>query len=436
MDEPHAGRYRTALAAVNEAVWASSRRSPLLRRLVYAVKRVRRRRRRRSGTHFCIEGWYYLLVLAFVLTAAMLREMNLMLILVGMLVGPLLFSWRLVIATLSGLDVRRRMPSGICAGDLLVVNVGLSNPRRKLGSWAVAVREQIRAEAGPGRGQAIRPQLFFLYVPAGRSRDAVYRGRLPERGRYRFGPLRISTRFPFGLFERRITWDQTDTLIVFPRLGRLTHAWITRHHEAFEGSQRRERRSSRIPGEFYGVREWRNGDSRRWIHWRRSARLGTLVVREFAQQRNRDVAVLVDLWQPDSPKPEHGENVELAVSFAATVVADLCRKGASNVLLGTTGAEPECIAGPASPAFQQGAMEQLAVAEASPEDRLPALLEHALRRIGPGVEVVLVSPRANDLGDASRFPMLSMDPARRAIARRMRNVNTATKELAEYFQAE
>jgi uncharacterized protein (DUF58 family) len=436
MEDPQPGRYQIALRAATETLWASSRRSPLFRRLVRALQRARRLGRRRSGTRLCIDGWYYLLVLAFVLTAAMLREMNLMLMLVGMLAGPLLFSWRLVVATMSGLEVRRRMPSGICAGDLLVVNIELSNPRRRLGSWAVAVQEQIRAEAGPGRGQGSRPKMFFLYVPAGRSRDAVYRGRLPQRGRYRFGPLRVSTRFPFGLFERRINFDQTNTLTVFPRLGRLTHAWITRHREAFEGSQRREQRSSRIPGEFYGVREWRSGDSRRWIHWRSSARHGTLVVRQFEQQRNREVAVLVDLWQPKSPKSENLENVELAVSFAATVVADLCRKGASNVLLGTTGVEPECTGGPASLALLRGAMERLAVAESSSEDRLPTLLEHALARIEPGAEVVLISPRANDLSDAARFPMLSSDPARRAMARRIRTVNTATEELAEYFQAE
>ncbi len=436
MEDPQCGRYEIALRAVTETLWASARRSPLVRRLIRVAQRLRRPKRRRSGTSLCLEGWYYLLVLAFVLTAAMLREMNLMLMLVGMLVGPLLFSWRLVVATMGGLEVRRRMPSGVCAGDLLVVNIELSNTRRRLGSWAVAVREQVRAEAGPGRGRGIHPNIFFLYVPAGRSRDGVYRGRLPQRGRYRFGPLRLSTRFPFGLLERRIVFDRTDTLTVFPRLGRLTHAWIMRHREAFEGAQRRERRGSRIPGEFYGVREWRSGDSRRWIHWRSSARLGTLVVRQFEQRRNRDVAVLVDLWQPESPNSEDLENVELAVSFAATVVADLCRKGASSVLIGTTGVEPEWTGGPASLALLQGAMERLAVAEASSDDRLPALVEHALARIEPGAEVVLISPRANDLNDAARFPTVWSDPARGAMVRRIRTVNTATEELDEYFHAE
>jgi len=429
-------RRATALRAVTETFWASSRRSPLVRWGLRIAQRLRRPRRRWSGTSLSGEGWYYLFVLAFVITATMLREMNLMLVLVGMLVGPLLFSWRLVVATLGGLEVERKLPSGVCAGDLLVVNVGLHNTRRRLGSWAVAVQDEIRAEAGPGRGRSIRPTVFFLYVPAGQSRGGVYRGRLTQRGRYRFGPTRVSTRFPFGLFERRFTLDETHTLVVAPHLGQLTRRWITRHHEAFEGTQRREQRSSRATGEFFGVREWRPGDSRRWIHWRSSARHGTLIVRQFEQQRNRDVAVLVDLWRPDRPHPADLENVELAISFAATVVADLCRKGGSDVLLGTTGVEPQCAGGPASMALMQGTMERLAVAEASAEDRLPGLLEHALGQIEPGTEVILVSTRPNDLSDAKRFPMLWRDPARRAMARRIRTIDASAEELADYFQPE
>jgi len=436
MENSQHRRYEIAMRAVRETLGKSPRSSPIVRGLVRIAERLRRLTRRRSGTSLTIEGWYYLLVLAFVFTAAMLREMNLMLMLVGMLLGPFVFNWRLVVLTLGGLSVRRKMPPAICAGDLLVVNVKLSNTRRRVGSWAVAVREQIIAEAGPGRGQSVRPTAFFLYVPAGESRDAVYRGRLPQRGRYRFGPVRASTRFPFGLFERRVTCDALDTLTVLPRLGRLTQGWITRHHQAFEGAQRRERRHSRVTGEFYGVREWQSGDNRRWIHWRASARHGTLVVRQFEQHRNRDVAVLVDLWQPHRPDAKDLENVELAVSFAATVVADLCRKGGGNLLVGTTDANIPCTGGPASPALLQGATERLAVAEASSEDRLPALLEHALARIQPGTDVVLVSTRTNDLDDAQRFPMLWRDPARRAMVRRIRTVNTASEQLAECFQVE
>jgi uncharacterized protein (DUF58 family) len=407
-------------------------RSPRVGRIGRAARRLRRALRR-SRTSICGEGWYYVLVLAFVLTAAMLAKMNLMLVVVGMMLGPLLFSWRLVARTLRGIDVRREIPPTVCAGDLLVVGLRLSKPGKRLGCWGAEVRDHVRCEAGPGRGRAARPTAFFLHVPAGESRTVVYRGRLFERGRYRFGPLEVRTRFPFGLFERRVTLDRTVGVTVFPRLGRLTHAWVNRHHEAFEGTQRRERRHGRPTGEFYGVREWQNGDSRRFIHWRSTARHGALVVRQFEQYRNRDVALLVDLWQPRAPAPDDLENVELAVSFAATVLGDFCRKGGSDVLVSIAG-QPTSLGGPASVALLAGAMERLAVAEASPEDRLPELLERTLPAIEPGTEVVLISTRANDLRDADRFASLAGDPALRSRLRRLRNVNSAGESLDEYYR--
>ncbi len=407
-------------------------------RLALAVQRflrpLRPAARRRSGTSLCLEGAYYLAMLAVVFAVALLGDVNLLMALAGMFVGPLWFNWRLVVATLRGLEIRRKMPHSVCAGDPLLVEVELTNRRRRLGSWAVVLQEEIRREGDSPREPALEAQVYFPYVAAGQSRRRVYRGRLPRRGRYHFAPAAVSTRFPFGFVRRTIFSGPADTLMVYPRLGRLTPRWLARQHETFEGSQRRERRSGRMSGDFYGVRPWQSGDARRYIHWRSSARHGNLVVRQFDQHRNRDVAVLVDLWQPERPLAEHAENVELAVSFAATVVADTCRKGGGNLLVGTT-ASAECQRGPASTALVQEAMESLAVAEAGPEDRLPDLLDRALASLEPGTEVILVTSRAVDLTDPERFAALWNDPARRNIVPRIRVISTAGEGLAEYFHA-
>ena len=54
-------------------------------------------------TTVCREGCIYLLVLAMVFGVAISREVNLLLMLAGILVGPLVFSWRAVRLTLRGL---------------------------------------------------------------------------------------------------------------------------------------------------------------------------------------------------------------------------------------------------------------------------------------------------------------------------------------------
>src|SRR3989304_5035100 len=167
----------------------------------------------RPRTKICPEGWYYLLVTAVVFIGAMVKEVNLLLLLAGMMLGLLLFQLQALFVFLRGLTVQRKAPQAVCAGDLLAVSLRLNNTRKRFGSWAITVEEQIQREPNTphlhnhhnhNHDKAISAAVFFPYVPVGGERSGTYRGRLIERGRYRLGPVRVSTRFPFGLFDRQI----------------------------------------------------------------------------------------------------------------------------------------------------------------------------------------------------------------------------------------
>ena len=386
----------------------------------------------RARTAISAQGWHYLLLLAFIFAWAIVREGNLLLIVAGMLCGPLLCSWWLARRTLRDLDVRRKMPRAVYAGEPLVVEIELRNRRKRLGCWAVRVEDHLRPEDEPQRDESAKPTVLFSYVRAGELQRRAYRGRFAQRGRYRFGPLKVSTRFPFGLLRRTITLKRAQTLTVYPRLGRLAPAWVVENQEAFQGA-RGGGRAGRAAGDFCGVREWQAGDSVRRVHWRSTARHGAVVVCQFERPRRHDLALLVDLWQPDQPDQEDLENVERAVSFAATLVADACRRGGRHVVLGITGREPDCIAGPTSTPLLEHALERLAVAKASQEDRLPALLELAAKEITPGTEVLLVSTRARD---AHRLAALWADPHRDRRASRVRVLRPADPEFSNYFRTQ
>jgi uncharacterized protein (DUF58 family) len=402
----------------------------------------------------CRAGWYYLLIVGLVLTGALLRDVNLLLLLAAMLIGPLLLSRSLARMTLRGMSAVRKLPDGICAGDLLVAKVLLTNGRRHLGAWAIVAEdslvrlrgdEELRAANGTARRRRGRaatpngdregdtPQVFFPYLPSGQTRKGNYHGRLTERGRYRAGPLRISTSFPFGLFQHTVVLPTVEELVVLPRLGRLTSLWNARHREAFAGTDQRERRAG-VEGDFYGVRPWRAGDSRRWIHWRTAARTGALAVRQFEQPRNRDIVILLDLGSADA-SPAARDNVELAVSFVATVIAESCRKGGSDLYLGTTYTDgPGFHGGPASAALLQNMLERLALVEPPRGDSLPALLAELSGNVDPGTEMILVSTRPVDLHDAARFGASLADAAGRSLSRHVRVIDASAAELARYFQ--
>ena len=180
----------------------------------------------RCRTRICREGWYCLLALAAALTWAVLRESNLLLLLSGMFLAAVFLNWRLARATLRGLEVCPRFPAKIHAGEPFCISIEATNTRKRLGSWAVVVQEDVELEAGASL-EAVPPvRAFFPFIAARHSPRSTCRATWAKRGRYRLGPLVISTRFPFGLVRSTITsrarrrWSSIRGWVRLPRPGR------------------------------------------------------------------------------------------------------------------------------------------------------------------------------------------------------------------------
>jgi uncharacterized protein (DUF58 family) len=163
-------------------------------------------------------------------------------------------------------------------------------------------------------------------------------------------------------------------------------------------------------GEFYGLRDWRPGDSQRWIHWRTTARVNQLVVRQFEQMQNWDAALLLDLWRPEWPEEQDLFREERAIAFVATAVVDLCHRGGSQLLVGVAGEQLAHRRAATSPALAEELLDDLAEIRGAPEDRLPQLVDEAILELPRGARLVIVSTRPRELCPPSRFDALQSDP--------------------------
>jgi len=349
----------------------------------------------RRRTNISAEGWYYLVVLGFIIGGAVMRQLNPLLLLAGLMTGPLVFNWRLTAATTRRLSFQRRLPKRAVAGETFVVDVELTNHRRRLGAWAITVDDRI--EQLGGKQVPVKGAVLFPSVHAGQTSQASYRCRLPQRGAYRFGPLRASTRFPLGLVETSVKGKKVQGLLVAPRTGRLTLAWRRLIDDDRSGGQLARRSQGVTEGDFFGLREWRAGDSQRWIHWRTSARLGELAVRQFEKQTSRELNLVLDLGLPSSKGEQQTEtqleHIETAVSFAATVAADLSRRGGGRITFAISGSTADTFTGVMSPLFLRELLDALTLAQPSRKDRLPKLLNKLYATTSPGVRTVVISTR-------------------------------------------
>jgi uncharacterized protein (DUF58 family) len=189
------------------------------------------------------------------------------------------------------------------------------------------------------------------------------------------------------------------------------------------GDQRRHPQRGLSEGDYYGLRPWQSGDSTRWIHWRTTAKLAAPTVLQFERQRNREVALLLDPWLPLQPREPDLGHLELAISLAATAVADLTSRGHSRVVFAVAGRQPQCWSGPASPMFCHELLSALATLPAADGSSLDETMREAREEAPRGALLIVISPRP---------PQVAADPNRDNLCW----IDVSAPELAKLFTLE
>ncbi len=145
--------------------------------------------------------------------------------------------------------------------------------------------------------------------------EATFTYRLPtrKRGIYDVGPLLLKRQDPFGLLSASREVSDTATLWVHPR-----HHALLPLPASLDRSLDGPTSDSTPRGSitFHSLREYVLGDDLRHIHWRSSARLGTLMVRQHVDTTLPDVAVVIDT----RPEAHSADSFEAAVEAAASVI--------------------------------------------------------------------------------------------------------------------
>ncbi|WP_344171829.1 DUF58 domain-containing protein [Pilimelia columellifera] len=157
-----------------------------------------------------------------------------------------------------------------------------------------------------------------------------------QRGRQWVGPLRVRRGDPLGLLASWQDFGGTTPVWVYPRRRSLVGgpAGSTRSLDGLaDGAQH-----GSIT--FAALRDYVVGDELRRVHWRTSARIGRLMVREHVDASLPHLMLLLDDRRSAYPGPRVGVSVdfEAACEAAASVVAAACGDGIAATLSTVTGA--------------------------------------------------------------------------------------------------
>lgn len=298
---------------MSQGLWRSTIR-PALARVWWSLQRLRRPPRR---LRFTREGKYFVGITFGVGLAAVNTGNNLLYLVLGLLLSLIILSGVLSEIALRGLEFRRRLPRRAYAGVAALVEIEVFNKKRYAPSYSIEVEDRIA-------GRRTDKRCYFLKVSAGARQIAAYRRVAPVRGVERYVSLRVATRFPFGLFEKWREVDMPEEQLVYPSPLRtaeaVARATVAGDHFAQE---------ARGHGEVDGVRELREGDPMRDIHWPKTAAAG----RPIARERRREGARAVRIDVPNRVSAAAGAKdpalqVEEAIRRAAWLCLDALREGA------------------------------------------------------------------------------------------------------------
>ncbi|MCL2395046.1 MAG: DUF58 domain-containing protein [Acidimicrobiaceae bacterium] len=156
----------------------------------------------------------------------------------------------------------------------------------------------------------------------GQHRSSTYRLPTSRRGVFDVGPLVLSQTDPFGLLSRSRSFGEVAQLWVHPRTHQVAAA-RTGSTVEMDGPMDDTAPEGTIA--FQGLRPYVVGDDLRMVHWRTTARTGTLMVKKHVDTNRPQVVVLID----DRARSYGAEEAfEEAVDVAASLMEQVLRGGA------------------------------------------------------------------------------------------------------------
>jgi len=264
---------------------------------------------------FTHSGFTYLFLSVAFCAVSFNTGINLLYLTTALLLSLLVCSMVVSSINMSRIRSGLELPEHIFAGDESTITFTVENEKRHIGTLGLMVRAEWLAGDGEEDGLS-----FISRLPPRGKRLMTYRRTFKERGRHVLTPPIISTQFPFGLVETSLEPTGGREVIVFPRLGTINDEALMR--AAGQGASWFQAASRKAAmGDFRSLRQYRDGDSVYHIHWRTSARMRQLYVKEFERAESQNILILLDAFLPPAPASvtrRQRERFEKALSFTAT----------------------------------------------------------------------------------------------------------------------
>tara|TARA_Y100000758_G_scaffold91198_1_gene62413 strand:+ start:151 stop:1395 length:1245 start_codon:yes stop_codon:yes gene_type:complete len=187
-----------------------------------------------------------------------------------------------------------------------------------LGIGFVEIYDQLPPQARITKGS----NYTLLYMRPWQEVSFEYSLKLPLRGHYHLGPVKMRVKDAFDLFYNERIEESIHSFSVFPEIEILEEQVITsRAPKLLSGAM-----PLNVIGtgtEFYSLREFVPGDSLRSVNWKALAKKGKMMVNETVREDVMDVILLLDAREVSAVGGGKDTPLEMSCRAAATYAKQL-----------------------------------------------------------------------------------------------------------------
>jgi uncharacterized repeat protein (TIGR01451 family) len=270
--------------------------------------------------------WFFGVLL--LLFAALVLESGLLAYAMYVLLALLILSRLLAISWMRNLHATRQVDySELEVGDTVSVQITVANRGVLPVGW-VLLEDLLPARTMPEVHKRVRVKSKRLHLAmiASRGRTELhYQVQFKGRGYFQIGPLVLETGDFFGLHRRYRVGTEPHFVLVYPRVVPLEGYELTSRRPV--GEIRMAHRLYEDPTRIAGVRQYQAGDPLNRVHWRATARTGTLHCKIYEPSTVAGATVLLDLHRDGYPSRHEPNRSELAVTTAASLAFTLYQMG-------------------------------------------------------------------------------------------------------------
>jgi uncharacterized protein (DUF58 family) len=233
-----------------------------------------------------LSGWMLVIVALGIGSAAYNTSSNILFMTLSLILSSLVLSGVLSWINFRCLTWRLHAPEHLQVGELGVTEVVLENAKRIFPSMSLVFRLSCSL-VGVSRRLYLKEA-----ISAGAASSLEWTITPTERGPLELRLEGVESKFPFGFLLKTVGESVSETVLVWPARKDYSFAPLANGYRFRTGVSRRKAGSG---SDLLNLRQYERGDPPRLIHWRATARMNKLMIRQLAQEGESGYRVWVSL---------------------------------------------------------------------------------------------------------------------------------------------